>query len=51
MLLTTLTVAFDGQHVVKRFFTPVLALLSGLMPAQFVSRRSILPTGNFATLY
>ncbi|WP_156092419.1 DEAD/DEAH box helicase [Mycobacterium ulcerans] len=22
MLLTTLTVAFDGQHVVKRFFTP-----------------------------
>jgi hypothetical protein len=43
-----------GQHVVKRFFIlPALAkILMADAPnlAQFVSRRSILPTGNLATL-
>ncbi|MEE6179751.1 hypothetical protein [Mycobacterium sp. 050134] len=43
----------DGRHVVKRFFTlPVSALNQWLTHSirQFVSRRSILPTGNLATL-
>jgi hypothetical protein len=44
----------DGQHVVKRFFifpapTPDL-VADAENPAQYVSRRSILPTGNLATL-
>jgi hypothetical protein len=54
MLAATLAVPFDGQHVVKRFFIlPAPALLqwaAALNLAQFVSRRSILPTGNLATL-
>ncbi|BBX61759.1 hypothetical protein MSAS_09330 [Mycobacterium saskatchewanense] len=43
----------DGRHVVKRFsILPVSPLNQWLTHSirQFVSRRSILPTGNLATL-